>query len=651
MQIGQQVGPFVIDKELGSGAMGSVYRARFIQDGKDERIVALKVIAFGLSNNDQALARFEREANILKQLKHPNIVRLHATGRYKNTPFFAMEYVAGQSLDKIIAERLMSAPTRPPFTWEEVVEMGKPLCSALQHAHDKGIVHRDLKPSNLMMTEEGILKLTDFGIAKDLDVTALTGQNNTIGTAAYMSPEQCKGERFLTGKSDIYSLGIVFYELLTGRKPFVAESSVDMFLLHVNGSFIRPAQINPTIPIWLDTLVCQMMEKKPELRPRDAAMVGLVLDEITEKVTAQRSAGADVAGARAIDRVHLTGIPDQDDRNAAKAIRAGGKKKKLRKKKRPIYTRGWFVSIAAILFVVGFGTLLWFAAFAPPSAARLLEKIESANTPEAKASAIAEYLKHYADRNDEKTELVKSLDRDLKVRERERVLLNRHGRSNLRSRGEEGDDPEAYRKTMAALTAENDGDLAQARTFWSELEKLSSESDAAKALWGWHAKRKLADLTETANKSNAITKKIAEEFRLEDKDIKFENDIEQRANIALRLEEWGDFALARERWSQLAETLSGNHEQRAWFVFAKHRWHLLEAKKAVPKDAAERAKKLGDRLAFARPWLTTMMAETPAQRRDARNILRDIRDLYSGETGDIGRIVAEAEKLLKDHPN
>src|SRR5262245_47695663 len=142
MHVGQTFGPpdktFLIEKELGSGAMGSVYRARFIQEGKEDRTVALKVIAFGLSGNEQALARFDREAKILKQLRHANIVRLIANGKYKLTPFFAMEYVAGKSFDKIMLERQLSAPTKPPFTWEEVVELGKPLCSALQHAHDKG---------------------------------------------------------------------------------------------------------------------------------------------------------------------------------------------------------------------------------------------------------------------------------------------------------------------------------------------------------------------------------------------------------------------------------------------------------------------------------------------------------------------------------
>jgi serine/threonine-protein kinase len=284
-----------------------------------------------------------------------------------------------------------AAPSRPPFTWEEIVEMGAPLCDALQHAHEKGIIHRDLKPSNLMVTAEGIVKLTDFGIAKDVDVTALTGANNTIGTAAYMSPEQCKGEKLLSGKSDIYSLGIVFYELLTGRKPFMAESSVDMFLMHVNESFVRPAQINPEIPAALDNLICQMMEKKPEARPRDASMIGQVLGEIAEKVRTRQSVGGDAVNARVPDRKRI-GESDEDIA-AARAIRAGAKKKKLKKKKEdPIYTKGWVVALASLLLIGAFVSFFVFVVFAPPSEKSLLERIEKADNADRKSAAIDEYL-------------------------------------------------------------------------------------------------------------------------------------------------------------------------------------------------------------------------------------------------------------------
>ncbi|MCX7701309.1 MAG: serine/threonine protein kinase, partial [Gemmataceae bacterium] len=131
MIIGQRIGPFELKEELGSGAMGTVYKAVY----EDGRVVALKVISLGLANNETAIRRFEREAEILKQLKHPNIVRLFGAGRTKGTPYFAMEFVQGESLDHVLARRVR-------FSWEEVVQIGKQVCAALQHAHEKGIIHR-----------------------------------------------------------------------------------------------------------------------------------------------------------------------------------------------------------------------------------------------------------------------------------------------------------------------------------------------------------------------------------------------------------------------------------------------------------------------------------------------------------------------------
>jgi len=640
MHVGQSIGPFTLEKELGSGAMGTVYRATYREAGKADQRVALKVIAFGLTGNEQALARFEREYKILKQLKHPNIVRKFANGRFKGTPFFAMEYVDGRSLDKVLAERITAAPTRPPFTWEEVVELGKPLCSALQHAHDKGIIHRDLKPSNLMMTREGILKLTDFGIAKDVDVTALTGANNTIGTAAYMSPEQCKGERTLTGKSDLYSLGVVFYELLTGRKPFNAESAVDMFLLHVQGTFPRPAQLNPEIPVWLDTLVCQMLEKKPEHRPRDAAMVAQVLEEIEEKMAANVSAGAVIAGSRHLDPRQL----GDEDKKAARAIRAGAKKKKLRKKRRPVYTRGWFVGLACLVVVGAIGSAIYFGAVAPPSAESLLQKIDAAKDPDKQKDLAAEYLRYYGTRDDEPTKKIRTLERDLKVAERERVLLNRFGMKNMRGSPGEGDDPEPYTKTMSALGAENEGDLAGARTAWTELvDKYLNDTNESQALWGWVARKKLADLNAKTAWLADVARRIDKDFRAEDKDVRFGDDLTDGVAAAIRLEQFRDFSRAYDRWNEMAKSLEGNKDRRADFVMARGKVRELEGKKDQPKDAAERAKLVGERLAVAKALLAD---ELPAQKQKGRNILRDIRDLYRSEAGDVGKLVDEANRLL-----
>ncbi len=198
MLVGRKLGPFVVDKELGSGAMGSVFRATHEKTGQ---VVAIKLIASALSGNEQAIARFQREVSILKQLDHSNITKYFGSGRWHGAPFYIMEFIEGESLDHIIERRQR-------LTWEEVVQMGQQLCAALQYAHEKGIIHRDLKPANLMVLADGTVKLTDFGIAKDTDVTALTAANSTLGTASYMSPEQCKGARDIAAKSDLYSMGI-----------------------------------------------------------------------------------------------------------------------------------------------------------------------------------------------------------------------------------------------------------------------------------------------------------------------------------------------------------------------------------------------------------------------------------------------------------
>jgi tRNA A-37 threonylcarbamoyl transferase component Bud32 len=348
MRAGEQVGPFTIEKALGSGAMGTVFRARVEKTGQH---VAIKIIAPGLSRNEKIMSRFEREADMLKQLKHANIVRLLATGRFQGTPFYAMEFIEGETLEDLLQRK-------GKLTWIEVVGIGKQICAALVHVHEAGILHRDLKPSNLMVTKDGIVKLTDFGIAKDLDQTQITSANFTVGTAAYMSPEQCRGQREITHKTDLYSLGIVLYELLIGRRPFRAETPMDMFLMHVKGKFERPGRIELDIPPALDTLICQLLEKKPEHRPRDAAMVARALEEVMEQVAAGESAGASVAG-----KVARRG-KDEEDKEAAQALLTARRKVREPKRglsKEQIYRRvvalGLFIAFLGIVALIVYA--LW----------------------------------------------------------------------------------------------------------------------------------------------------------------------------------------------------------------------------------------------------------------------------------------------------
>jgi len=344
MLLGQKLGDFEIEGELGAGAMGMVYRARYL---KNNAPVAIKIISGGHDTNPNSVARFERETAILKKLSHPNIVRLYATGRWRGTPFYVMEYVAGETLDARLQKR-------GKFSWEEVVDLGRQMCAALQHAHHQGIVHRDLKPANIMIMPDDTVKLMDFGIAKGLELSQLTATNCTVGTAAYMSPEQCRGERDLTAKSDLYSLGVLFYELLTARRPFLAETTLDMFLAHTEGKFERPSRLVLEIPLWLDTLVCQMLEKKPQHRPYDAAMVASSLAEVRAKVGSQKSAGVEVARSgrkRALKA-------DRTDKQTAETLRTSTLTKRHKKKSRSLGERTWFqVTAAGLLLLVVVGVI------------------------------------------------------------------------------------------------------------------------------------------------------------------------------------------------------------------------------------------------------------------------------------------------------
>lgn len=272
--LGEKLGSFRLEEILGSGAMGVVFRATHETSG---RSAAVKIVHNELNQKGKVFERFEREAEILKQFRHPNIVRWLAWGRFKGTSYFAMEYVEGVTLERVIQER-------GELPWREVVDLGIQLCDALHYAHEKSVVHRDLKPSNLLIATDGRLKLTDFGIAKDLDrTTQLTAPGRTLGTAAYMAPEQIRGTPAVSHKTDLYALGVLLYQMLTGKPPFEGASPVVLMHCHLNEAPPRPSASVQEIPKELDDLVVKLMAKSPADRPWDAAAVEHALQELRDK--------------------------------------------------------------------------------------------------------------------------------------------------------------------------------------------------------------------------------------------------------------------------------------------------------------------------------------------------------------------------------
>src|SRR5262245_12630164 len=265
----ERIGPYQILEKLGSGGMGTVYLGKNTENG---RLVALKVLTASLAREAGFVERFNREIDAMRKLKNPHIVELYDAGVENENYYYAMEYVPGETLMGILRRE-----KRIP--WEKAVEFASQICQALKAAHDAGIIHRDLKPSNLLVTPEGIVKLTDFGVAQVFASNRLTVTGGIIGTAEYMSPEQAQGRR--AGKpSDLYSLGAVLYAMVTGRTPFSGSTAVEVIQKHKFGLFDRPRMYLPDLPQRVDDAICRLLEKNPEKRFPDALVLLRHLEQI-----------------------------------------------------------------------------------------------------------------------------------------------------------------------------------------------------------------------------------------------------------------------------------------------------------------------------------------------------------------------------------
>ncbi len=287
----KQVGPWEIGKKLGAGGMGAVYLGTHKETGKQ---AAVKVLPASLAREEGFVERFKREIASMEQLKSPHIVEFYESGSGGDIYYYSMEYVDGETL----TSRLKRDKRMP---WAEVIDLCLQICRALKAAHNFGIIHRDLKPSNLMLSSDGTVKLTDFGVAQVFALQKLTVTGGIVGTAEYMSPEQAKGQR-TTKKSDLYSLGAVMYVMLTGRPPFSGKSSLDVIHKHQFGVFDRPSLYATDMPRQLEEIVCKLLEKEPDNRYPDSYVLSLRLAEVQKRYAwqnAQKSAEAALASGSA----------------------------------------------------------------------------------------------------------------------------------------------------------------------------------------------------------------------------------------------------------------------------------------------------------------------------------------------------------------
>ena len=255
--------------------MGVVYLATHLDSGRQ---VALKVLSQDHVQSAQVIQRFDREVAILKKLRHKNVVRYYGGGVYEGQRYCVMEVLDGGTLEDFLNQR------NRRLTWEQAVDVGIQVCEALDHAHQHGIIHRDLKPGNLFLNQRGQLKLGDFGIARDTTTEGMTQAGRTVGTYAYMAPEQIEGSPPVSGKTDLYALGCVLYEVMTGRTPFLAETPAEMLIRHVQD---RPKPVGARVsgcPMHLQQIVGKLLCKRPADRFPDAQAVLTELSQLDDKV-------------------------------------------------------------------------------------------------------------------------------------------------------------------------------------------------------------------------------------------------------------------------------------------------------------------------------------------------------------------------------
>ena len=270
MDVPQKLGRYEIVREAGHGAMGVVYEA---VDPNIGRKVALKTIAAGTlgTNAEEVARRFQNEARAAGGLNHPNIVTIYDAGEQNGVLYLAMEFLEGAALDVLLHAEHALKPDR-------AVDIVRQVCAGLEYAHSKGVVHRDIKPGNVMVSPTGAVKITDFGIARTANVMTMTGQ--VLGTANYMSPEQVVG-RAVDGRSDLFSVGVMLYEMVTGERPFDGQSITTIMYKIVHETPIAPNQLDQTLHPGLSRIIEKCLAKSPENRYQSAAEVSSALQNYT----------------------------------------------------------------------------------------------------------------------------------------------------------------------------------------------------------------------------------------------------------------------------------------------------------------------------------------------------------------------------------
>jgi serine/threonine-protein kinase len=300
-------GRYELIEIIGEGGMSTVYKAR---DRVLDRIVAVKILKDEFSRDKNFVEKFKTEALSAARISHPNIVNIYDVGQEKDTYYIVMELVDGKTLKDLIR-------SQAPLSIEKAVDIAIMVCDGVHHAHEKGIIHRDIKPHNILITEHGMVKVADFGIARAVSSGTITYGNNIVGSVHYFSPEQARGED-INRTTDIYSIGCVLYEMLTGKLPFNADSPITIALRHIHDVPPSPRTINNEIPPALEGIIYKAMEKAPANRFSTALEMRNALLHLNKGI-------AEYMGKRSGNKSAIAGLGERDESNVKKRrIRPAG---------------------------------------------------------------------------------------------------------------------------------------------------------------------------------------------------------------------------------------------------------------------------------------------------------------------------------------
>ncbi len=402
-------GRYAISGRIGTGGMADVYKAL---DHKLNRYVAIKVLKSEFREDENFLKKFQTEAQSAAGLLHPNIVNIYDVGEDRDVIYIVMEYIDGITLKEYIQKK-------GNLTSKEVISIAVQVCNAMEVAHGRNIIHRDIKPQNIMITKEGKVKVTDFGIAKATSSNTIS--TNMMGSVHYTSPEQARGG-FSNAKSDIYSLGISMYEMITGELPFDGDSTVSIALKHLQDDMPLPSEVVPDIPYSLERIIMKCTQKSPDRRYADITLLEKDLRKSladpdgdfvviaplrsstdTRKIT-EEELKLIQQGEYNVDSVGDDDDDDDDDYEARRARRQGENQKGLDPKMAKLMKILAIVASVIFLFLIGFGI------------ATLIDNIEFSNSGQQNANTTVEVPELEGKTKEEAEKMLKKLGLQLRVK-------------------------------------------------------------------------------------------------------------------------------------------------------------------------------------------------------------------------------------------